>query len=104
MNTKDLPKEWLHNHVWVCEIFSSEYFLEAQYDKKCNFSTNLDSLDYTSYCYVIINFEHLLEVKKLDDAKFIQVENIQHKCIYLEVDVKSYVVQPMYDICMNLSS
>ena len=79
------------------EFGQVEYFLEVVCDK----NIIVLALIYPFWTTEVIamsslTFEHLLEAKKLDEAKFIKVEDIQRKCIFLEIDVKSY----MCSLCM----
>lgn len=87
------------------EFRQVQYFLEVVCDKNIIVLALIFPLWTTEVtASSSFSFEHLLEAKKLNNAKFIKVEDIQWKCIFLEVVIKSYVVRLMHDICMNLSS
>ena len=87
------------------EFRKVQYFLEVVCDKNIIVLALIFPLRTTEVTATSsFSFEHLLEAKKLNNSQFIKVEDIQCKCIFLEVDIKPYIVWPVHNICMNLSN
>lgn len=67
----------------------------------CPFTTTIFSVSCGSSEFPV---NYLLESTTANHVKFIPVTHIERKCICLEVSDKMYVVQPVHDICMQLST